>query len=193
MTVISRITTPSEMENPVSLDTATSARPKGKRRNSSARIIAFSILPAIVFCLVLGVSFLKWKTESADQSDIAAGRAVQAASEATIAILAYQPDTADRELHAAADRTTGDFRNDYLKLINDVVIPGSKEKRISATVTIPAAAAISASENRAEVLLFINQTTTFGAGSRPSSSISSVKVTLDNEDGRWLISQFEPI
>lgn len=163
------------------------------RHISTARIAAFVILPAIVMCVALGVGFLKWKTESAGQADGAAGSAVQAASAATIAILAYQPDDADRQLHAAADRTTGDFRNDYLKLINDVVIPGSKEKRISATVTIPAAAAISASENRAEVLVFINQTTTFGAGSQPSNSISSVKVTLVREHDRWLISQFEPI
>ena len=48
------------------------------------------------------------------------------------------------ELHAARDLLTGDFRDSYTSLTNDVVIPGAKQKQISAVATVPAAASVSA-------------------------------------------------
>jgi len=42
------------------------------------------------------------------------------------------------------------------------------------------------------VLVFVDQTTTIG-NDAPSQSTSSVRVTLDKVDGRWLISQFDPV
>jgi Mce-associated membrane protein len=60
------------------------------------------------------------------------------------------------------------------------------------TATVPAAASLSASENRAVVLVFVDQTLTIG-NQAPSNTASSAWVTLDRIDGRWLISQFDPI
>jgi Mce-associated membrane protein len=51
---------------------------------------------------------------------------------------------------------------------------------------------VSASGAHAVVLLFVNQTTTVGTGT-PTSTASSVRVTLDRADDRWLISQFDPV
>jgi Mce-associated membrane protein len=42
------------------------------------------------------------------------------------------------------------------------------------------------------VLLFVDQTVTVGQGA-PTNTASSVRVTLDKVDGRWLISQFDPV
>jgi Mce-associated membrane protein len=42
------------------------------------------------------------------------------------------------------------------------------------------------------VLLFVSQTVTVGQDA-PTSSASNVRVTLDKRDGRWLISQFDPV
>jgi hypothetical protein len=44
----------------------------------------------------------------------------------------------------------------------------------------------------AEVLLFVNQTITVG-GDAPSNTASTVRVTLDKIDDRWLVSQFDPV
>ena len=60
------------------------------------------------------------------------------------------------------------------------------------TATVPAAASLSASENHAVVLVFVDQTLTMG-NQAPGNTASSVRVTLENIDGRWLISQFDPI
>jgi Mce-associated membrane protein len=100
--------------------------------------------------------------------------------------------TVDRDLGAARDRLTGTFRDAYTSLTNDVVKPGSKQKQISAVAAVPAAASISATENHSVVLVFVNQTIIVGSDA-PSSTASSVKVTLEKQCDRWLISGFDPV
>jgi Mce-associated membrane protein len=64
--------------------------------------------------------------------------------------------------------------------------------QISTMATVPAAASVSATENHAVVLVFVDRTLTMG-NAAPTNTASSVRVTLDKIDGRWLISQFDPI
>lgn len=54
------------------------------------------------------------------------------------------------------------------------------------------AASVSASENHAVVLVFVDQTTVVG-NDAPTDTDSVVRVTLDRIGNRWLISGFEPI
>ncbi len=75
---------------------------------------------------------------------------------------------------------------------HDVVIPGAKQRQISAVATVPAAASVSATANHAVVLVFVNQSTIIG-NDPPSDSTSSVRVTLEKVHDRWLISQFDPV
>ena len=76
--------------------------------------------------------------------------------------------------------------------VHDVVIPGAKQKKISAVATVPGAASISADPDHAVVLVLVDQTTLIGADA-PVNTASSVKVTLDKVHDRWLISQFDPV
>jgi Mce-associated membrane protein len=107
-------------------------------------------------------------------------------------MLSYKPDSVDRELPAAASRLTGDFKNAYTSLIRDIVIPGAKEKNITSEATVAAAAPVTVSENQVVVISFVNQTITFG-NDAPTSTASSVRITLDKMDGKWLISSFNPV
>ncbi len=115
-----------------------------------------------------------------------------AATDGTTALLSYRPDTVQHDLESARSRLTGTFLDAYTQLTHDVVIPGAQQKQISAVATVAAAASVSTSADRAVVLLFVNQTITVGKDA-PTTAASSVRVTLDNINGRWLISQFEPI
>ena len=72
------------------------------------------------------------------------------------------------------------------------MIPGAKEKQIATAATIPAASPVSATENHAVVLLFVDQTVTMG-NSAPVESVSSVRVTLDKVGNRWLVSGFDAV
>src|SRR6202050_4057594 len=151
-----------------------------------------AVLPILALILALGVGSLKWLDGTARESQTAAEQSIRAASDSTVAILSYKPETVDRDLKAAADRLTGSFRQEYTQLVSDVVAPGAKQQHISAVATVPAAASVSATGNHAVVLVFVDQTTTIG-NDAPTQSTSSVRVTLDNVDGRWLISQFDPV
>jgi Mce-associated membrane protein len=150
------------------------------------------VLPGVALVLAVAAGFWKWVGESAHQSDLAGIASVQAASESTVALLSYKHDTVDNDVAAARERLTGDFKDAYDSLTHDVVIPGAKEKQISTIATVPAAASVSATENRAVVLVFVDQTLTMG-NAAPTNTASSVRVNLDKIDGRWLISQFDPI
>ncbi|MDX1888949.1 hypothetical protein [Mycolicibacterium sp. 050158] len=170
-------------------DPTTAASPPAapKRRH----LVAYVIVPLLVMCLAAGAGYLKFKGGSLTEESRAAQTSVQAATDGTIALLSYRPDTAEATLGAARDRLIGTFRDSYTSLTNDVVIPGSKEKKISATATVPAAASVSASENHAVVLVFVDQSVIVGDGA-PSATASAVQVTLDKVGSRWLISGFDP-
>ena len=116
----------------------------------------------------------------------------QVAKDSTIRLLSYQPETVEQELASARDLLTGNFRESYTQLTNDVVIPGAKEKNIAAIANVPAVASVSASPSRAVALVFVNQTVTVGADA-PTSTNSSVRVTMEKVGDHWLISEFDPV
>jgi Mce-associated membrane protein len=174
-------------------ETSESAEPeKPKRRIEWARVFAFGVLPAVALLLALVAGYLKWTDNSVRDSDRARDASVQAAKDSTIALLSYKPDTVEQQLGAARDLLTGEFRDSYTSLTNDVVIPGAKQKQISAVATVPAVASVSADPNHAVVLVFVNQTVIVGQDA-PTDTASSVRVTLDKVGDRWLISKFDPV
>ena len=122
-------------------ETSESAEPeKPKRSIQWARVFAFGVLPAVALLLAMGAGYLKWMDNSVRNSETARIDSMQAAKDSTIALLSYKPDTVEQQLGAARDLLTGDFRDSYTSLTHDVVIPGAKQKQISAVATVPTAA-----------------------------------------------------
>ncbi|MCV7388187.1 hypothetical protein H5P34_09020 [Mycobacterium porcinum] len=156
------------------------------------RVLVYGVLPGVALVLGLAAGLMKWMDSSARAAEVAGVESVQAAKDSTVALLSYKPESVERDLGAARDLLTGDFRDSYAQLTDDVVIPGSKQKQISAVATVPAAASVSANPNHAVVIVFVNQTTTIGQD-RPTDSASSVRVTLDKVGDRWLVSGFDPV
>jgi Mce-associated membrane protein len=169
-------------------DPPTSAR----RRARLSSAIAFLVLPVLAMLLASAAGYLKYYESSIGGIQLAQRDSVKSASDGTIALLSYQPDTVEKDLEAAKSRLTGEFLEAYTSLTHDVVIPGAEQKQISAEATVPAASLTSATENRAVVLLFVNQAVVV-AQDAPTDTASSVRVTLDKVDGRWLISHFDPV
>lgn len=146
----------------------------------------------MALALAVAAGYFKFEATTAHDSQLAGIDAVHAANDTTVAMLSYKPDSVDRELPAAASRMTGGFKDAYTSLIRDVVIPGAKQKNITSVANVAAAAPVSVAENRVVVLSFVNQTITFGKDA-PTSTASSVRITLDKVDGKWLISSFDPV
>lgn len=171
---------------------STDAAKSGKRRIDWTRVLVYGLLPGLALLLAMSAAYLKWQDSSIRGSERARIESVQAATDSTIALLSYRPDTAEHDLGAARDRMTGTFRDSFTKLTHDVVIPGAKQKQVSAAATVPAAASVSANGGHAVVLVFVNQTVIVG-NEAPTNTASSVRVTLDKVGGRWLISGFDPV
>jgi Mce-associated membrane protein len=141
--------------------------------------------------LAAGIGYLKYVNAVGAASEQAAMQSVKVAKDSTVAMLSYTPDTVDQKLTAATDRMTGNFRESYSSMIHDVVIPGAKEKKISAVATVPATASTSATPDHAVVQVFVDQAITMGDDT-PTQTNSIVQVTLDRVHDRWLISGFDP-
>lgn len=163
-----------------------------RRGTNWIRVLAYGVLPGLILVLVLVAGMLKWQDRTVRAADAAAVESVEVAKDSTVALLSYKPESVDRDLAAARDLLTGPFRDSYAQLTDDVVIPGSKQKQITAVAMVPAAASVSATPEHAVVVVFVNQTTTIGQD-RPTDSTSSVRVTLDKVGERWLVSGFDPI
>ncbi|WP_428339043.1 hypothetical protein [Mycobacterium sp.] len=157
-----------------------------------SKMLAFGVMPALAIVLGSTAGYLKWQESSDRVADLVRIESMTTARNATIAMLSYQPDTVDKQLEAARDLLTGPFRDSYASLTNDVVIPGAKQKRISAIASVPAIASVTANPNHAVALVFVDQTVTVGADA-PTDTASTVRVTMDEVGNRWLISGFDPV
>ncbi len=166
--------------------------PAARRRTDWARVVAYGLLPALALVLALAAGYLKYVDNSVRDAAVARVESMQAAKDITVAMLSYQPDTVDAQLNSARDLLTGSFKGSYTSLIDDVVIPGAKQQQISAVATVPRAASVSAEPNHAVVLVFVNQTVVVGTDA-PTNTASSVRVTLDKQGDKWLISEFQPV
>jgi Mce-associated membrane protein len=163
-----------------------------ERRFHWTRAVSYGLLPALALLLAPAAGYLKWQDASARDSQAAGADAVRAATDGTIALLSYKPETVEKDLEAARTQMTGTFLNAYTSLTHDVVIPGAKQKQVSAVATVPAAASVRATADHAVVLLCVNQAVVVGQDASTTTA-SSVRVSLDKIGGRWLISQFDPV
>jgi len=157
-----------------------------------SRILGFGVAPLLAIVLASAAAVLWWHDTTVRDSDIAQAESTTSARDATVALLSYQPDKADAQLHAASALLTGNFKDSYAKLTNDVVIPGAKQKQIASVATVSAVASVSASPRHAVSLVFVDQTVTVGNGA-PTATSSAIRVTLDKVENRWLISGFDPV
>jgi Mce-associated membrane protein len=154
--------------------------------------LAFRALPSAVVILGAAAGALQWLVVAHDHANTAADESVVAASDAVTRILSYRADTVEKDLAAARSALTGPFLDSYSELVDTEVIPGARQRRVSADATVTAAASVSATADHAVALVFVDQTITVG-DQAPTASPSAVRVQLDRIGGRWLVSGFDPI
>jgi Mce-associated membrane protein len=146
---------------------------------------------ALVFAVLVG--WLGYGTIQDAAAESARTEAVAAAQEQAVAMLAYDFENVDEQTAAAAEGLTGDFRDEYMNLMQNIIAPGAKEKSISVQVNVQASSVVSADADHAVTLLFLNQITTSSENPEAVSSGSRVRVELENQDGRWLVNRLTPI
>jgi len=157
------------------------------------------LVPIVLAALLLGSAGLaSWayltQFRPDQQTDTAvAAETIKAASDGTVALLSYTPETLDKDFATAKAHLTGDFLDYYTKFTTDVVTPAAKQKSVKTSAAVVRAAVAELKPDSAMVLVFLNQSTTSKENVDGSFTASAVKVSLTKVNGAWLISAFDPV
>ncbi len=155
--------------------------------------ILLAVAGVLLVAAVAAGAFTGYRFWSDRQSEQARAASVDAARHTVAAMFTYDFNTVDTALPKAADNLTPSFRTDYLKLINQAIAPGAKQKQLTVQATATAAGVVSADQSHAVVLVYLNQVTTSKDSPQGVVTPSRVRVALDHAGGHWLVSQVTPI
>jgi Mce-associated membrane protein len=171
-------------------DRVRSARLAGWRRRLPAILLALLTLASAA--LAGALFYIEYRPDHQTDASVASA-AVKAASDGTIAILSYSPDTLESDFSSAKSHLTGDFLSYYDQFTRQIVLPAAKQKAVKTTASVVRAAVSDLHPDKATVLVYINQTTTSSDKPEPTLTASSVLVTIAKVKDGWLISSFDPV
>lgn len=175
------------------------AEPAERAEHAGKKLGRLKVLPALLALLVvtsaaLAGAFIYFQYLPDRATDAAtAASAITAASEGTVAVLSYSPDSLDADLSSAKSHLTGDFLSYYTQFTEKTIAPLAKEKSAKATAVVLRAAVSELHPDSAIVLEFVNQSTVSADRPEPTLTSRSVLVTLTKADEKWLISSFNPV
>ncbi|MGC0328763.1 Mce-associated membrane protein [Streptomyces sp. SAI-170] len=192
------------IEKPDGWDDPPEPRPKddepalpGPRRGR----LRTALLGVLLSAALVAVGVLAWQDREARTTERARVEALAAAQKAAPVVLSYDHRHLDRDFARARALLTGKFREEYGRTTKTVVGPTARKYRgvVRATVVrpagggLPAASVVSASPDRAVVLLFVDQVTesTQVTGSRVD--LNRVRMTLDRTYDGWKVSAVDAL
>ncbi|MGE2835149.1 hypothetical protein [Mycobacterium sp. SMC-4] len=170
------------------------AAPARPRR--SMKVLVTSAILAVALLASAGLATWLYTTQYRfdQQTDEAAQKVVlDAATSGTVALLSYSPESLDADFAAAKTRLTGDFLSYYTQFTEQIVTPAAKEKQVKTAASVVRSGVSQMAPEKAEVLVFINQTTTSKENPDGAFAASSVRVGMKKIDGSWLIESFDPV
>ncbi|NKY84210.1 h domain protein [Nocardia veterana] len=167
--------------------------PDDNRPSDVVRPALFAAAAVLFVAAVAMASFTGYRYWSDRQVEHARTDSVAAARHAVESVFTYDFKTVDTELPKSADNLTPSFRSDYLKLIQQAIAPGAKEKQLTVQATTSAAGVVSAERSHAVVLLYLNQVTTGKDSPKGTVTPSRVRVALDKDGSHWLVDSITPI
>jgi Mce-associated membrane protein len=175
------------------------ARTKRPRRDRSGMLRKLKLVPVILIVLLTisagsaaWLYFNQYKPGQQTNPDVAR-TVVSAASDGTVALLSYSPESLDKDFAAAKSHLTGDFLSYYNQFTEQIVAPAAKQKSLKTTAHVMGAAVQELHPDSAVVLVFVDQSTTSKDRPDPSMAASNVLVRLTRVNGQWLITKFDPI
>lgn len=172
----------------------------GTTARRSPRRLLTALSAVLLAAGLVAVTVLGWQYRQGLRADQARVRALAAAREAAPVVLSYDYRHLDRDFAAARAHLTGTFRDEYRKTTQTVVGPTAKKYQgvVKATVAQPgggaaAASVVSASPDRAVVLLFVNQVTRSTQVSGSRVDLNRVRMTLTRTSQGWKVSAVDAL
>ena len=180
-------------------DSAANKAASQPRRVPRHRLFGVELVPAILVLLTLvsgglaaSLYFKQFRPSQQTDPGVAA-TVVRSASDGTVALLSYSPESLDRDFATARSHLSGDFLSYYNDFTQRIVAPAAQQKSLKTTARVVAAALSELRPDSAVVLLYVDQTTTSKDSPDPAMSASSVLVGMARVNGNWLIVKFDPI
>jgi Mce-associated membrane protein len=169
------------------------------QRGPSRMLRNVKVVPVILILLLLtsaGVAtwlyFERYQPNQQTGPSVAQA-VVSAASEGTVALLSYSPESLDKDFATAKSHLSGDFLSYYNQFTEQIVAPAAKEKSLKTTAHVIGAAVSELHPDSAVVLVYVDQSTTSKDKPDPSMAASSVLVSMSRVNGTWLITKFNPV
>ena len=157
------------------------------------------VVPAVLVLLLLisagaatWVYFEQYQPNRRTDPDVARA-VVSAASDGTVALLSYSPESLDKDFASARSHLSGDFLSYYSKFTEQIVAPAARQKSLKTTAQVMGAAVSELHPDSAVVLVFVDQSTTSKDRPDPSIAASTVLVSMVRVNGNWLITKFDPV
>jgi Mce-associated membrane protein len=174
-------------------------RTKRPRRGRPRMLRNVKVVPVILVLLLLisgGAAtwlYLKQYRPNQQTNPDVARAVVSAASDGTVALLSYSPESLDKDFATAKSHLTGDFLSYYNQFTEQIVAPAAKQKSLKTTAHVMGAAVSELHPDSAVVLVYVDQSTTSKDKPDPSMAASSVLVSLTRVNSDWLITKFDPV
>ncbi|TAM65408.1 hypothetical protein [Mycobacterium sp.] len=136
--------------------------------------------------------FTQYRPDKQTDAGVASA-VVNSASEGTVAILSYSPESLDKDFAAAKSHLSGDFLSYYNQFTEQIVAPAAKQKSLKTAARVLGAAVQELHPDSAVVLVLVDQSTMSKDNPDPAMAASSVLVSLTRVNGKWLITKFDPV
>ena len=148
------------------------------------------IVLGLLAAVAVGLAAYFWTQSSeAEAAAQAQTRAPAAAERAAQAILSYNFESLDADKDKAARFLTDDYRPDYIDTFDTLVAESAVDLKADVEAQVVASSVTRASPKSADVLLFVNQTTTSTANNgEPQTALNRVTLDMQEVDGTWLVN-----
>lgn len=167
------------------------SEPRTRRRVKPVPVILVVLL-LISGGLAAWLYFTQYRPDKQTDAGVASA-VISSASDGTVAMLSYSPESLDKDFAAAKSHLSGDFLSYYNQFTEQIVAPAAKQKSLKTTARVLGAAVQELHPDSAVVLVLVDQTTTSKDNPDPAMSASSVLVSLTRVRGDWLITKFDPV
>lgn len=148
------------------------------------------IAAAVLALGLIAAAYEGWLLFAHHQRTVAAQQALEAATSYTLVLTSVDPAAIDQNFAEILDGATGEFKDVYSassEQLRQLLI----DNKATAHGTVIDSAVKSASKNRVEVLLFVDQGVSNKAAPQIQIDRSRIVMTMEKVNGRWLASQVE--
>ena len=145
------------------------------------------LLAGLGVLAVLLVAATAWSWTSRDAGGEDAARAAQAAAErAVVPVLSYDYEDLEGGQQRAQALMTGSYRAEYDKLFA-VIEDNAPATKTRVDVEVVSSGIVRASDDRVQVLVFVDRPTTNKASAEPVVYKDQVTLSMQRVDGEWLV------